>query len=74
MSGKMIAITVDGASALVDSGSSLLEACAAAGAKVPTLCHLKDVSSNASCGLCVVEVEGAKSLVRSCVNGVTEGM
>lgn len=74
MSGKMIAITVDGASALVDSGSSLLEACAAAGAKVPTLCHLEDVSSNASCGICVVEVEGAKSLVRSCVGTVSEGM
>jgi iron-only hydrogenase group A len=74
MSGKMIAITVDGASALVDPGSSLLEACAAAGAKVPTLCHLKDVSSNASCGLCVVEVEGAKSLVRACVGAVSEGM
>ncbi len=74
MSGKMIAITVDGASALVDSSSSLLDACAAAGAKVPTLCHLQDVSSNASCGLCVVEVEGAKSLMRSCVGTVTEGM
>jgi iron-only hydrogenase group A len=74
MSGKMIAITVDGASALVDSGSSLLEACAAAGAKVPTLCHLKDVSTNASCGVCVVEVEGAKSLVRACVGAVAEGM
>jgi iron-only hydrogenase group A len=74
MSGKMVAITVDGASALVDSGSSLLEACAAAGAKVPTLCHLEDVSSNASCGICVVEVEGAKSLVRSCVGTVSEGM
>jgi iron-only hydrogenase group A len=74
MSGKMIAITVDGASALVDSGSSLLEACAAAGAKVPTLCHLKDISTNASCGVCVVEVEGAKSLVRACVGAVAEGM
>ncbi len=74
MSGKMVSITVDGASALVEAGSSLLEACAAAGAKVPTLCHLKDVSSNASCGLCVVEVEGAKSLVRACVGSVGEGM
>jgi iron-only hydrogenase group A len=74
MSGKMVAITVDGASALVDSGSSLLDACAAAGAKVPTLCNLKDVSANASCGVCVVEVEGAKSLVRSCVGLVSEGM
>jgi iron-only hydrogenase group A len=74
MSDKLVSITVDGASALVDSGLSLLEACAAAGAGVPTLCHLEDVSSNASCGLCVVEVEGAKSLVRACVGKVTEGM
>jgi iron-only hydrogenase group A len=74
MSGKMVAISVDGASALVESGSSLLAACEAAGAKVPTLCHLKDVSANASCGLCVVEVEGAKALVRSCVGKVFEGM
>jgi iron-only hydrogenase group A len=70
----MVAITVDGASALVDSSSSLLDACAAAGAKISTLCHLKDVSSNASCGLCVVEVAGAKSLVRACVGAVSEGM
>jgi iron-only hydrogenase group A len=53
---------------------SLLEACAAAGAKVPTLCHLEGVSTNASCGLCVVEVEGAKALVRACVGKVAEGM
>ena len=74
MSGKMVSITVDGASALVDSSASLLEACQAAGARVPTLCHLEDVSSNASCGLCVVEVAGAKSLVRACVGAVSEGM
>jgi iron-only hydrogenase group A len=74
MSEKLISVTVDGSSALVDPGASLLDACAAAGAKVPTLCHLQGVSSNASCGLCVVEVEGAKSLVRSCVGRISEGM
>ncbi|HOX30943.1 MAG TPA: NADH-dependent [FeFe] hydrogenase, group A6 [Spirochaetales bacterium] len=74
MSEKMVTIHVDGASALVDSSLSLLEACAAVGSKVPTLCYLKDVSANASCGICVVEVEGAKSLVRSCVGKVSEGM
>jgi iron-only hydrogenase group A len=74
MNVKLVSITVDGATAAVDSGLSLLEACAAAGAKVPTLCYLKDVSSNASCGVCVVEVEGAKSLVRACVGKVSEGM
>jgi iron-only hydrogenase group A len=74
MSGDMISITVNGTPALVDPASSLLDACRAAGAKVPTLCYLKDVSSNASCGVCIVEVEGAKSLVRSCVGKVAPGM
>jgi iron-only hydrogenase group A len=74
MSVEKISITINGAEALVEAGSSLLDACLSAGIKIPTLCHLKDVSSNASCGVCVVEVEGAKSLVRSCVGKVTPGM
>ncbi len=74
MSGDMIAISVDGRELRVDPEASLLEACRAAGAKVPTLCYMKDVSSNASCGVCVVEVEGAKALVRSCVGKLAPGM
>jgi iron-only hydrogenase group A len=74
MSDKMITIFVDGVATQVDQATSLLDACSAAGAKVPTLCYMKDVASNASCGVCVVEVEGAKSLVRSCVGKVSEGM
>ncbi|MEN6399057.1 MAG: 2Fe-2S iron-sulfur cluster-binding protein, partial [Rectinema sp.] len=69
-----ITITVDGQEISVDPKSTLLEACAAAGARIPTLCYLKDISANASCGICVVEVEGAKSLVRSCVQNPTPGM
>jgi len=74
MSGDMMTISVDGREIRVDPDSSLLDACGAAGAKVPTLCHMKDVSSNASCGVCVVEVEGAKSLIRSCVGKLAPGM
>jgi iron-only hydrogenase group A len=71
---KLVSISVDGKRVEVESGASLLEACAAAGAKVPTLCYLKDVSTNASCGVCVVEVEGARALVRACVGKAIEGM
>jgi NADH-quinone oxidoreductase subunit G len=74
MSDKMITVFIDGVAALVDQSSSLLDACESAGAKIPTLCYLKDVSANASCGVCVVEVEGAKALVRSCVGKVSDGM
>lgn len=58
----------------VNEGITILDACQSVGIKVPTLCYLKDVSDNASCGVCVVEVNGAKSLLRSCITKVTEGM
>jgi len=41
--------------------------------KIPTLCYLEDVSRNSSCGVCVVEVKNARSLVRSCTACVHEG-
>ncbi len=58
----------------VAEGITIMEACRLAGIHVPSLCYLKDVSQNASCGVCVVEVKGARSLLRSCITGVTEGM
>jgi NADH-quinone oxidoreductase subunit G len=58
----------------VPSGLTIMEACKIAGVKIPSLCYLKDVSANASCGVCVVEVKGARSLLRSCVTKAEEGM
>lgn len=58
----------------VVDGSTIWQACSSVGIHVPSLCYLKDVSQNASCGVCVVEVKGAKSLLRSCITKVTEGM
>jgi len=55
-------------------GSTIWQACRTAGIHVPSLCYLKDVSQNASCGVCVVEVKGARSLLRSCITKVAEGM
>ncbi len=74
MEEKTVQLTIDGRSVSVPAGTRILDACAAAGIRVPTLCHLPEVSSNASCGVCVVEVEGAKSLIRSCVQNVAPGM
>ncbi len=70
----MIQLTIDGRAVSTPAGSTILEACKTSGIKIPTLCHLEGVSTNASCGLCVVEVEGAKSLVRSCVQAAAPGM
>jgi len=73
-SDNMIVVTIDNRTVAVPAGTTILNACKSAGIKIPTLCHLEEVSSNASCGICVVEVEGAKSLVRSCVQTVASGM
>ena len=74
MEKKKINITIDGQSFQIGAGKTILEGCREIGVKIPSLCYLKDVSSNASCGICVVEVKGAKSLVRSCVTQASEGM
>ncbi|HLP04657.1 MAG TPA: 2Fe-2S iron-sulfur cluster-binding protein, partial [Paludibacter sp.] len=58
----------------VEEGITILEACNHAGIRIPTLCYLKDISKNASCGVCVVEVKGARSLLRSCITKVSDGM
>lgn len=67
-------ITINNQSYDVAEGQTILQACQIAGIRIPTLCYLKDVSTNASCGICVVEVKGARSLLRSCITTVTEGM
>jgi len=69
-----VSVTIDNTSVEVPSGTTILKACEQAGIAIPTLCHLEGVCSNASCGVCVVEVQGAKSLIRSCVQAVTPNM
>lgn len=67
-------ITIDNQVVEVQEDITILEACRRVGVKIPTLCYLKDVSHNASCGVCVVEVRGARALSRSCITKVAEGM
>ncbi|MBP1663795.1 MAG: hydrogenase, Fe-only [Bacteroidetes bacterium] len=67
-------ITINNQPLEVKEGLTIMEACNAVGIHVPSLCYLKDVSHNASCGVCVVEVKNAKSLLRSCITQVTDGM
>ena len=74
METKKINIIVNNKEYQVTEGGTILESCSEIGIKIPTLCYLKDISQNASCGVCVVEVKGARTLVRSCIGKVTEGI
>ena len=71
---KMVNIKVNGSDYQAPDGMTILDACGTAGIKIPTLCYLEGVSRNASCGVCIVEVKGARSLVRSCSTCVREGI
>ena len=74
MEQKMINLTIDNIPVTVPEGTTILEAARSAGIKIPTLCFLKDINEIGACRICVVEVEGARSLMASCVYPVAEGM
>ncbi len=71
---EKINIKVNGKDYQVDKGQTILNACKKAGVNIPHLCYMEDVADNASCGVCVVEVKGARALVRSCVQQANEAM
>ncbi|WP_019879374.1 NADH-dependent [FeFe] hydrogenase, group A6 [Succinispira mobilis] len=67
-------ITIDGKIVSVSKDKSLLKACQQAGVNVPSLCYHPELRTEGSCRVCMVEVEGQRTLVPSCVFPVTEGM
>jgi NADH dehydrogenase/NADH:ubiquinone oxidoreductase subunit G len=69
-----VSLTIDGQPVTVTAGATLLQAAAAAGIDVPTICYHEACTANALCRLCVVEVKGARLLQPSCVVVAGEGM
>lgn len=67
-------ITIDDKKMQVPKGSTILEAARQADIKIPTLCFLKEINEIGACRMCVVEVQGARSLQAACVYPVSEGL
>ena len=67
-------ITINGKPYEVDDDLTIIEAAKRNGIQIPSLCYLAGVHEFGSCRICVVEVEGAKTLVPSCMTKVSEGM
>jgi predicted molibdopterin-dependent oxidoreductase YjgC len=67
-------VTIDGAVVEVAAGLTLLEACRAIGKDQPTLCYLETLTPVNVCRVCVVEVEGSRTLVPACSRKVEAGM
>ena len=70
----MVNLTIDGKQVSVPENTTILNAAASAGIKIPTLCYWKDLNEVGACRVCVVEVEGRDKLFASCNNVVEEGM
>jgi len=74
-SNGMINVTIDNQSVQVEPGTTILQAAKKLGIKIPTLCAYQELDHfPGACRVCVTEVEGARSLVASCVYPVTDNM
>lgn len=69
---EMINLIIDGIKVEVPKGTTVLEASKLVGAKIPTLCFLKEINEVSSCRMCVVEV--GQKLLASCTLPAENGM
>lgn len=71
---ERIKLTIDGNPVEVEAGTTILEAAQKIGVHIPTLCYHPELRLEGACRICVVEVEGMRNLVASCVYPVANNM
>lgn len=67
-------VTINGRKLDFPEGTTILDACRQAGIEVPVLCHHPDLSIAGNCRICLVEVEGWKTLQTACSTPITPNM
>ena len=70
----MIQLRINGQPIGVAEGSTILQAAKQAGIHIPTLCFLEKREPVGACRVCLVDVEGARTLMAACSTPCTEGM
>jgi len=58
----------------VEEGSTILDAAKKVGIVIPTICYHERLTPPGLCRQCVVEVEGSRVLLPSCITKVRDGM
>lgn len=71
---RLIDATIDGREVRVPEGTSILDACEDQGTHTPTLCYGDTLTPRNACRVCVVEVEGARTLAPACSRELEPGM
>jgi formate dehydrogenase major subunit len=70
----MVNITIDGKQIEIAEGTTVLKAARASGIEIPTLCDHPELTPYGGCRLCLVEVEGMRTLQPSCTLPVMNNM
>jgi len=69
--GATISVTIDGKKTTVPFGTTILDAAKKLDLKIPTLCYHEDLCIAGVCRICVVEVEGQRTLQAACAFPIT---
>jgi predicted molibdopterin-dependent oxidoreductase YjgC len=69
-----VELQIDGVAVTVPDGATILDACRAQKIDTPTLCYLENLTPINVCRVCVVELEGARTLVPACSRKCESGM
>lgn len=70
----LLSLTIDGHPIAVPTGTTILDAAKSIGVEIPTICYHPNLTANAICRLCAVEVTGARTLQPACVTPVAQDM
>jgi predicted molibdopterin-dependent oxidoreductase YjgC len=71
---RLVKVSIDGAEVQVVEGTTILDACRQLQIDTPILCNLETLTPVNVCRVCVVELEGARTLVPACSRKVEPGM
>ena len=72
--GALIKVTIDDKEIRVPMGTTILEAAGKLGINIPTLCYHEDLCISGVCRICVVEIEGYRTLQASCAFTITQAI
>ena len=72
--GGSVKIQINEKEIVVPMGTTILEACRNHNIHIPTLCHHEDLCVAGVCRLCVVEVEGMRTLQPACAFPITSSI
>ncbi len=67
-------IIINGNKLDYQAGETILDVARRSDIDIPTLCHLKGATPTGACRICVVEVEGARSLLVACATPAANNM